>query len=192
MFFLKIVASMALISTPILWAQAAYTAGRVGDLQVGAEFVLGQSKYLPVQTVSGSFIDPVVLSQKVDLKGFGGYATFDWREHYGVELNIRHAKGKQDDGQSENTVEFGGRYVVVRKYRMAPYAKAMIGRGVYNYPDGAGSLAFNLYALGVGVDYHATSYINVRAEYEYQSWLNVPIQNPQPQLISIGVAYRFH
>jgi opacity protein-like surface antigen len=191
-FFLKFVAGMALLSASALFAQAAYTAGRAGDLQLGAEFVLGQSKYLPVQTVSGSFIDPVVLSQRVKLKGFGSYATFDWREHYGVELNIRHVKGNLNDGQSETTYEFGGRYVIARKYRMAPYAKAMIGRGVYNYPDSAGSLAFNLYALGAGVDFHATSSINVRAEYEYQSWLSVPIQNPQPQIVSIGVAYRFH
>ena len=34
--------------------------------------------------------------------------------------------------------------------------------------------------------------INVRADYEYQTWAGFPIQNLHPSVITIGVAYHFH
>lgn len=158
-------------------AQAKYTASRAGDLQVGGEFVFAQSQYQ---------------FQSIRLTGGGAYATFDWREHFGIELNFRQVNGNNGDKTYERTYEVGGRYILLHKAGLAPYVKAMYGRGVYNYPGDVANLAFNLYSLGAGTDFRLTRSINLRAEYEHQSWLNVPLQNPQPNVVTLGVAYHFH
>lgn len=158
-------------------AQAAYTASRAGDLQVGGQVVFAQSQY--------EF-------QSIRLTGGGLYASFDWREHLGAEIDFRHAKGNNDDDTYERTYEVGARYIVLHKFGLAPYVKALYGRGVYNYPYNVANLAFNLYSLGAGTDFRLSRSLNLRADYEHQSWWNVPLQNPQPNLISVGVAYHFH
>lgn len=167
----------AWLATTFCSAQATYTASRAGDLQLGGQVVFAQSQYQ---------------FQAIRLTGGGLYATFDWREHFGAEIDFRQANGNNGDNTYERTYEIGGRYVPLHFHGLAPYAKAMYGRGVYNYPHDVANLAFNLYSLGGGLDYRLTSSINLRADYEHQSWLSVPLQNPQPNLFSVGVAYHFH
>jgi hypothetical protein len=76
----------------------------------------------------------------------------------------------------------------------------MYGRGVFNYPPLFGdpklgpiaNLAYNIFAIGAGVDYHVVPSLNVRAEYEYQQWLSFPPNGLTPRIFSVGMAYRFH
>jgi len=107
---------------------------------------------------------------------------------------------RQQRGRSagdQRTYEIGPRYVL-RHDRWAPYAKVMYGRGVFNYPPvngdpkigPAANLAYNIIAIGGGVDYHVIPTFNVRAEYEYQQWLSFPPNGLTPKIFSIGVAYR--
>lgn len=53
------------------------------------------------------------------------------------------------------------------------------------------NLAYNEYVIGGGVDFALLSRINLRADYEYQTWLSFPSNRLTPQLVSIGVAYHF-
>lgn len=158
-------------------AQAIYTASRAGDLQVGGQFVFAQSQYQ---------------FQSINLTGGGVYASFDWREHLGAEIDFRQVNGDNGDSTYERTYEVGARYIVAHFWGLAPYAKGMYGRGVYNYPANVANLAFNLISLGGGADYRLNRSLNLRADYEHQSWFNVPLQNPQPNLVSVGIAYHFH
>jgi opacity protein-like surface antigen len=56
----------------------------------------------------------------------------------------------------------------------------------------AANLAYNIFAIGGGLDYYVLPRINVRAEYEYQQWLSFPPNGLTPKIFSVGAAYRFH
>jgi opacity protein-like surface antigen len=166
-----------------LHGQAAPTASRVGDLQIGAMFNLADTDYRP---------------QK--FKGYGFYSTYDFRYHIGIEGEFHQINDPDaTDGVYERTYEIGPRYVL-HYGRFAPYAKIMYGRGVFNYPPVFGdpkigpiaNLAYNIFAIGGGVDYHVLPGLNARAEFEYQRWLSFPPNGLTPKIFSVGAAYRFH
>ncbi len=172
----------AVCCTSGLHAQATPTASRIADLQIGGGVTLASPSYSPTLTTSGK--EPLFV-------GAMGYVDFDPRSHYGGEFEIHQAKTTLPDQAYERTYEIGGRYF--RSYgRFAPYAKALYGRGVYNYYESKANLAYNLIAGGVGVDFHALRRVNVRVDYEYQRWINfLPPGGMAPQLVTIGMAYHF-
>ena len=155
----------------LLQAQAKPTAARTGDLQLGVDYVGGKSDY------NGG------------VKGEGFYTTFDFTRRFGGEFDI-HQANTSSGSVYERTYEIGARYY--KNYgRVAPYAKVMIGRGVFNFPFGEANLAYNMFALGGGADVRITRYLNARADYEYQFWESFPPNGLNPQLFTIGVAYHF-
>lgn len=168
-------------ATHSLRAQASYTASRVGDLQVGAGVSFGQSNY-DSATLGGN-------GEK--LRGFNLYSTFDFREHFGVELNFRQTTPSYGKDVYERTYEVGGRYVYPIGFRLRPYAKLMYGRGVFNYPNDIANLAYNAVTAGGGLDYRLTRTINLRADYEHQHWFGFPLAPLQPNVLSFGLAYHF-
>ncbi len=173
------------LGTTRLDAQAIPTASSAGDLQIGAMFNLADTDYRP---------------QK--FKGYGFYTTFDFRYHVGIEGEFHQLNDPDSsDGVYERTYEIGPRYVL-RHGRYNPYAKLMYGRGIFNYPNmidavsgkltPTANLAYNLGAIGVGLDYRIVPGLNARVEYEYQQWFSFPPNGLTPQIFSIGAAYRFH
>ncbi|MBS1814678.1 MAG: porin family protein [Acidobacteria bacterium] len=169
-------------------AQALPTAVRAGDLQVGAGLVGARSDY-----------------STINWYGMGIYATFDFRAHWGIEADFHQVNAPSPDIMYERTYEIGPRYIW-RIHRFTPYAKAMIGRGVFNfqYADPikstpnhpvyiqAANLAYNLYTFGGGVDMRVLKHVNARVDYEYQNWMNFPPNGGlSPQLVTIGAAYHF-
>src|SRR5258708_4458664 len=182
---LKIFTLICLVGFTVarLHGQASPTASRVGDLQIGAMFNLANTDYRPE-----------------NFKGFGFYSTYDFKYHVGIEGEF-HKINDPDaaEGIYERTYEIGPRYDL-HYGRFAPYAKVMYGRGVFNYPPVFGdpkigpiaNLAYNIFAIGGGVDYHVLPGLNVRADYEYQQWLSFPPNGLTPKIFSVGAAYRFH
>ena len=175
--------SLLSLAAPALHAQALPTATSDGILQIGGMFSLVNSDYVPYK-----------------LKGYGFYVTFDFRAHLGLEAEFRQANDSNPASAIyERTYEIGPRYV--RRYgRLSPYAKLLYGRGVFNYPPvfgdpnggPAANLAYNLGAAGAGLDYRLLRSVNLRADFEYQYWLNFPPNNLTPSMFSIGAAYHFH
>ena len=164
-----------LFSGPLaaLHAQATPTASRAGDLQVGGGFVSADSDYAE-DRYKGGFV----------------FADFDFTQHFGAEFEIHQIYSPYGDQVHERTYEIGGRYY--RTYgRFVPYAKAMYGRGVFNFQDNVANLAYNIFAGGVGVDYKVTRHINARAEFEYQHWASFQDSTLSPSLVSLGAAYHF-
>ncbi|MEI9978936.1 MAG: outer membrane beta-barrel protein [Edaphobacter sp.] len=164
-------------------AQANPTASSDGDLQIGAMFNLASSDYYP---------------QK--FKGYGFYTTFDFRYHLGIEGEFHQVNDPATTASFERTYEIGPRYVW-RYQRFNPYAKVLYGRGVFNYPllannlgviTHTGTLAYNIGAAAAGLDYRLLPGLNARVDYEYQRWFGFPPHGLTPQILSIGVAYRFH
>jgi hypothetical protein len=168
---------------PQLHSQVTPAASRPIDLQLGATFNLGSSDYTA----------PI-------LRGFGFYTTLDFRRHFGIEGEFHQLDDPNAaQGIYERTYEVGPRYV--RHYGpLAPYAKFMIGRGVFNFPPSPGNpaggsvanLAYNMWAGGLGADYRIRPSIKLRVEYEFQRWGSFPPNGLSPRVFSLGVAYHFH
>jgi opacity protein-like surface antigen len=186
---LRISALLCLISFAgsRLHAQALPTATSAGVLQAGGEFNYADSDYVP---------------QKI--KGGGFYVNFDFKYHYGIEGEFHQINDSDPTTKIyERSYEIGPRYVL-HFGRIEPYAKLMYGRGVFNYPivpsltpggppqGNAANLAYNIAAVGAGVDYRLTRSVNVRVEYEMQKWFGFPPNDLSPQVLAIGAAYRFH
>lgn len=178
------------------WSQSSPTASRLGDLQVGGEYSSANSDYVGNR-----------------IRGFGFYGTFDFKSHYGVELNF-HQLNDPNSIVYERSYEAGGRYIIKHYNRFTPYVKGMYGRGVFNFPagcidattglplacgapnsvlskDAAANLAYNQLIGAGGVDIAVHPRINVRAEFEYQHWFGFPPHGLTPTMVNIGVAYHF-
>jgi len=164
-------------ATPLLRAQEIPTETRAGELQIGAGYSGADPDYSP-HTFYGPYI----------------YASFDFRDHIGVELNFHDVSEPSsfNEGIYERTYEIGPRYVW-HINRFNPYVKVLVGRGVFNYPHDTANLAYNMYAPALGCDVRVTRYLNVRLfDFEYQKWSSFPPHGLQPNIVSFGVAYRFH
>lgn len=167
-----------------LHAQATPTAETPGVLQIGAMFNIAAPDYRP---------------QK--FYGYGFYTTFDFKYHIGIEGEFHQInETNSTEGIYERTYQIGPRYVLHHD-RFDPYAKILYGRGVFNYPsalDEAGhvsptaNLAYNIGAIGAGLDYRVVPAMNVRLDYEYQNWFSFPPNGLTPMILSVGVAYHFH
>lgn len=158
---------------PSVYAQGSPTAARKADLQIGLGAVVVKSDY-----DLGLF------------KGGAFYTTLDLREHFGAEFVLHQANLPGSLHLYERTYEIGPRYY--RTYgRFKPYIKGMYGRGVFNFPYDEANLAYNLFAIGGGADVAVLSYVNLRADYEYQTWLSFPPSGLTPQVLTLGVAYHF-
>ncbi len=157
-------------------AQRRETASRAGDLQVGGGFVFAKSGYnfTPIHLIGGA-----------------AYTTFDWRTHYGAEFDFRHNRSSADSTVYERTYEIGPRAYLTRG-AFEPYAKFLIGRGVYNFHNSIANVAYNMYTFGGGADFRVRPSINVRADYEYQNWMGFPLGTLHPSVFTLGVAYHFH
>jgi opacity protein-like surface antigen len=152
------------------------TASRLGDLQLGGGFVFAKSDYNfnPIHLTGGAF-----------------YTTFDKRNWWGGEFDFRHTISSSDSTVYERTYEVGPR-VFIHRGGFIPYAKALYGRGVYNFSNSVANVAYNIYTFGGGADFQVRRSINIRGDYEYQTWMGFPIQNLHPSVITVGVAYHFH
>ncbi len=162
-------------------AQSRPTADRAGDLQIGGGIVFGKSTY---NFTASNLVGESIYSS-FDFSGHG------FKGHWGIEGNFRNSKPTSDSTVYERTYEIGPRYYFTAG-RLKPYAKFMVGRGVYNYHNTAANVAYNMIAGGVGGDYQLTRSLNIRAEYELQNWFGFPLQPLRPGLVTIGVAYHFH
>ena len=142
--------------------------------------------------------------------GYGIYAAFDIRTHWGAELDFNQVSINQHSPAKETTFEYGVRYH--RTYgRYNPYLKGMAGRGSFNsspsFYQGNSSYGYNLLAFGAGVDAEISSRFNLRLGMDYQHWFTgsvtgsptcggagTPICLPHrltPILYEVGFAYHF-
>jgi Outer membrane protein beta-barrel domain len=172
---LRAIAFVSLLgAATILHAQSEPTALKRLDLKVGGSFATAHSDY------GGQY------------SGGAAYINADFLPHLGVEGEFHFVKDSSD--LYEKTYEVGGRYY--RTYRRyVPYAKVMYGRGIFNFPalpDGfRPNLAYNLVAVGIGVDYKMRRFLYVRGDWEYQNWFGFQNSSLSPSILTIGAAYHF-
>ena len=133
------------------------------------------------------------------LYGFGAYATADFTPRLGMELSFHQLfDPNSKTGIYERTYEVGPRYVF-HLGRISPYAKFLVGRGVFQFPPDprhpqsgpVANLAFTIWTPGIGTDFRINDSLNFRADYEFQQWPAFPPHGLTPRVFSIGIAYHF-
>lgn len=149
------------------------TASRAADLQLGGGYSLASPDYGP------------------RINGFSLYGTYDFRPHLGVEFNFHQINSRSGNSIYERTYEIGPRYVVHLNNGLNPYVRLMYGRGVFNFPANVANLAYNIGAIGGGVDYDIHPHLRLRGDYDYQRWFSFPPHGLTPNVVTLGVAYHF-
>jgi hypothetical protein len=161
--------------------QALPTASRTGILQAG----LGVSN-----AQSDEF--------KLRITGITGYATFDIRQHLGIEADIHMLTLNTPNSFEEKSYLLGARYVWHRGH-LDPYVRVSggIGQSAIKQPSTVYAEGtpgtYMVIAGAAGLDIRLPHHINVRAiEFEYQMWPNFPQNGLNPTLLTCGAAYRFN
>ena len=162
-----------------LHAQATATAERPARIQIGA----GVTMVLPDYEPKSIF-------------GYSIYGDFDFARHIGIEGSIHMATVITPTDIGESSYLLGPRYVFT-KGRFRPYAKALLGIGVFTFQpvyvtSKSSSSSHKIYAFGGGVDYTAKHHLNVRViDMEYQGWPSFGPSGLTPFVITAGAAYNF-
>jgi len=187
---------LGVLGASILHCQPVPTASRLADLQIGLDFSVANPDYANdvyhlAQPTTGQY----------SWHGFGAYANLDVRHHFGIEANF-HSLSGPDPVLYERNFQIGPRFVFPVGRRLVPYAKALVGRGIFNFAalDATtgnsvqiANLGYNTQTFGGGVDLRLLPGLNIRlVDYEYQLWDNFPPNKLNPQVFSFGVAYHFH
>jgi len=174
--------SAILLLTPT-HAQVAPSAYRsTQSVWVGAEF----------SNMSASF--PYQSSQR--LFGIGVFADFKWNGHVGLEGDARFLRFGGFENSTESSYLVGPKAYFLTRGRFQPYGKLLVGEGKIHYPFAIGDASYFALAPGVGSGYRLSRRWMLRAEYEYQTWLdspgyaNEPKHELRPNGFHFGVAYR--
>ena len=183
-------------AAPAALCQAVPTASRRADLQVGVDFSIADPDYA---NEIYSLTQPTAGQNR--WHGYGAYVDLDLRYHFGIEANLHFLSGP-DPVLYERSFQIGPRFVFHVGRRFVPYAKAMVGRGIFNFAAvdpvtgksyQLANIGYNTQSLGGGLDLRLLAGLNVRVfDYEYQIWDNFPPDKLHPQVLSFGVAYHFH
>jgi opacity protein-like surface antigen len=156
-----------------LYGQALPTASRLADAQIGVGYSPAKSGYV-----------------QQNFQGASAYADLDFTLHLGIEAEFHQVDSTSGDRSYQRTYMIGGRYF--RTYGpLVPYAKAMIGRGDFNYPLGVTNLGYSMFAGGMGADIKLSTHLHVRGEYEFQRWSSFPNGGLTPRILTFGIAYHY-
>lgn len=158
--------------------QAVPTASRGGSISAGIGGVVSNPDY-----------------GQSNIEGLTFWSDFDFLYHYGVEGEIHYYVRTPSD-ISEDTYLAGPR-ALYRYKKIDAYAKLMFGLGRFGTQSGSFANpqtgSYFVYAPGVGVDWHVTRHINIRAiDFEIQKWPGFGAHGLTPFVYSAGVSYVFH
>ena len=155
-----------------LGSQAVPTASTPGALLLGAGYVRANADYSPATFQGGSV-----------------YLDGDFWESFGLQAKYNHVFGPAPDSITETSYEVGVRGRV-KFGPIVPFLELSGGLGSFDYRRSSQNGSYGLYSGGGGVDVYLTRKILFRGEYEYQRWSSFPPRGLQPNLLTLGVAYR--
>jgi hypothetical protein len=129
------------------------------------------------------------------IKGITAFGSADFRKGLGVDVEYHDTNIITPADIGEQTFLAGLRYGV-HKRKFYPYVKGLAGIGTFSFQQGyyakASSSHYSVFALGGGIEYHATPHISIRLiDMEYQEWTTFSPSNLTPIVYTIGAAYRF-
>lgn len=176
-----LLASCFLLSPGRLSSQVVPAArGRSSNIWTGAEY--------------SSFLPDFGPSQRIT--GIGAYVDWNLTPRMGIEGEARFLRFGGFSGESQDDYQAGPRVTLLRRGRLAPYAKVLVGIAQNDFPFKIGTGRYLALAPGGGLDYRLSLRCEIRAEYEYQLWPSAPgvsgepSNGMKPNGFSVGFAYR--
>lgn len=117
----------------------------------------------------------------------------------GVAAAARFLRFGGFESETENSYLAGPQFRFFRHAQLQLFANALVGGSTMHYPYAIGSASYFTVALAGGLNYRVRDRWAIRAEYEYQFWLNSPGYSNQPDHplrpngFHAGISYRiFH
>ena len=130
------------------------------------------------------------------LSGIGVFADYKLKGYLGFEGDARFLHFGGFEGTTESSYLIGPKAYFLSRGMFRPYAEFLVGDGKIHYPYQIGDGSYFALAPGAGTGYLLNRRWMLRAEYEYQIWLNSPgfPNQPNHQLtpdgVNVGLAYR--
>lgn len=127
--------------------------------------------------------------------GVDGFADLTLNGHIGIEGEARFLYFGGFEGSTESSYLAGPRYLFRRVGKLHPYVNGLVGVGRMHYPFQIGDANYFAIAPAGGASYRLNRKFALRAEYEYEFWLNSPGFSNEPQHaltpngVQIGIAY---
>jgi opacity protein-like surface antigen len=141
-----------------------------------------------------SFLPDFGPSQRIT--GVGAFVDWNKTPRLGVEAEVRFLRFGGFSGESQDSYLAGPKITLLRRGRLVPYAKFLLGIGQNDFPFKIGTGKYLALAPGGGLDYRFSHRLALRGEYEYQLWPSAPgvkgypSNGMKPNGFSVGFAYR--
>lgn len=172
----------ALFCATIVFAQATPSAsGPARGFWVGAEYA----------NFNASF--PYQSNQR--LTGYGVFADYFFRNHFGVEADARFLSFLGYHGESESNYLTGPQYRSRTFGKFQLYGQGLAGLGKIQFPFAIGSGSYFAVVPGAGAYCRIAPRWQLRAGYDYEFWLNspnvtnTPAHNVMPNGVYIGLGF---
>jgi hypothetical protein len=124
------------------------------------------------------------------IRGSAVYVDANLFRYYGLETEIRRLLYSDSPGMNQTTFLAGPR-VSFRSHGVVPYAKMLVGIGIFNFPYHDGQGSYLALAPGAGLDWNMGRKIRVRLiDVEYQDWSQFTFGPEHPYGASIGISYQ--
>ena len=161
-------------------------AARAQDIPAG----LGPGTYV---SVGATFSQYNTDYGKTEMRGGTVFADANLYNRIGIEAEGRRLRIGSNDGMQQSTYMAGPR--VSRDFHsLRPYTKALVGRGVFEFPFGYARGSYLAMAAGAGLDWHVghTPVIVRVIDFEYQRWPNFTFGQMHPYGFSSGFSCRVY
>lgn len=130
------------------------------------------------------------------LAGVGVFADVNFGAHLGIEADARFMNFGGFESETERTLLAGPRFRFRAGSKLQPFAQGLFGVATIHYPFDIGQANYLAVAPAGGVSYRMSHRWLLRAQYEYQFWLNSPgyVNEPAhaltPSGLQVGFAFR--
>jgi hypothetical protein len=124
--------------------------------------------------------------------GYTVFSDFNTRQRFGVEAEMSHVQWRQTANVQTTTYLAGPRYYFHRG-NWQFYAKALVGRGEFDFPYQYASGSYLVVAPGGGVDYRLNRFLHLRPlDVEYQRWPQFTFGSMSAMSIRVGIMARVY
>ncbi|HUX46084.1 MAG TPA: outer membrane beta-barrel protein [Terracidiphilus sp.] len=122
--------------------------------------------------------------------GLSAFVDLDTTRHWGLEAEGRWLVFHRTLNVQDATYLVGPRYYFNLGKKFQPYAKGLVGPGLFTFDYNASHGTYLVVATGGGVDYYITSRLHLRiVDIEYQNWPHFPTGAMSAVGVSTGFRY---
>jgi hypothetical protein len=178
---LRFIRIMSCIAVASIFLATAKAASAQADVTAG-----GGGRYIAVGA-GGAFFNSNYGQRWVS--GYSIYADVNRDHRYGAEFRAQSLRFNQEQGIRETSYLLGPRMSFPHG-NWLPYARVLLGGGIFNAPYNYAEGSYFVVAPGGGVDYVRGRFRYRIADIEYQAWPNFTFGELHPWGYNTGISIR--